>query len=168
MLSDYDIIKRVPGHVQMKYFRGLKSLKEVDQRYKRIQRGKKSKTNDPKAYRPFKTDKNKKVRESKYTKAFFNKFPDAKSLKEKAKVTGVPFTIIKNVYDRGLAAWRTGHRPGASQHAWGYARVHSFLMKGCTYYTADSDLVEKSMTKMSPMQKRRWTLRKKMCDNTKR
>jgi len=45
------------------------------------------------------------------------------------------------VYDRGLAAWRTGHRPGATAQAWAYARVHSFVMKGKTYYTADKNLI---------------------------
>ena len=42
-----------------------------------------------------------------------------------------------------MAAWRTGHRPGASQQAWAYARVSSFLTKGKTYYTADADLAKK-------------------------
>jgi hypothetical protein len=46
------------------------------------------------------------------------------------------------VYNRGMAAWRTGHRPGASQQAWGMARVHSFVMKGKTYRTADADLAK--------------------------
>jgi hypothetical protein len=43
-----------------------------------------------------------------------------------------------------MAAWRTGHRPGATQQQWGYARVHSFLLCGKTHYTTDSDLVKDS------------------------
>jgi hypothetical protein len=43
-----------------------------------------------------------------------------------------------------MAAWRTGHRPGATEQQWGYARVYSFLLKGKTYYTADADLANKS------------------------
>jgi hypothetical protein len=42
-----------------------------------------------------------------------------------------------------MAALRTGHRPGASQAAWGMARVHSFVTKGKTYRTADKDLAKK-------------------------
>ena len=57
-----------------------------------------------------------------------------------SKVTGIPLKTLKTVYDRGLAAWRTGHRPGASPQAWAYARVHSFVVKGKTYYTADKNL----------------------------
>lgn len=33
------------------------------------------------------------------------------SLKKKAEKTGIPFGILKKVYNRGVAAWRTGHRP---------------------------------------------------------
>lgn len=103
---------------------------------------------DPKAYRPFATDKGAKTKKSKYTANFTRKYPKAKSLAAKAKATGVPLRYIKQVYNRGLAAWRTGHRPGATQQQWGYARVHSFLTKGKTYYTADSDIAKKVKGKL--------------------
>ncbi len=128
-----------------KYLRGL-TLSERKKRTKRILEGMKSKTNDPRAYRKFPTDKGKKVRKSSYTAAFERKYgAQIKTLKgdklrKVSKVTKIPLRIIKKVYDRGLAAWRTGHRPGASQQAWGWARVYSFAMKGKTYYTADADL----------------------------
>lgn len=98
---------------------------------------------DPKAYRPFKSDKGVKTRRSSYTSKFHSKYRDAKTLPEIAKVTGISKGILQEVYDRGMAAWRTGHRPGASQHAWGMARVHSFVMKGKTWRTADADLASK-------------------------
>lgn len=45
---------------------------------------------------------------------------------------------LQKVYKKGLAAWQTGgHRPGASQQAWGYARINSLLTGGKTYWTAD-------------------------------
>jgi DNA-directed RNA polymerase specialized sigma24 family protein len=66
--------------------------------------------------------------------------PEVRSLPEIAKATKIPLRTVKTIYNRGLAAWRTGHRPGASPQAWGYARVHSFATKGKTYYTADADL----------------------------
>ena len=46
-------------------------------------------------------------------------------LVKKSQQTGVPYGILKKSYDRGLAAWRTGHRHGASQHQWAMARVNS-------------------------------------------
>ena len=69
------------------------------------------------------------------------KYSGVTKLKDISKVTGIPLKTLKTVYDRGLAAWRTGHRPGASPQAWAYARVHSFVVKGKTYYTADKDLI---------------------------
>jgi hypothetical protein len=95
---------------------------------------------DPKAYTGFKTDTYVKSKPSNYTRRFKRLFPEATSLEAKAKATGVPLKYIKESYNRGMAAWRTGHRPGATEQQWGYARVHSFLLKGKTYHTANSDL----------------------------
>ena len=44
-----------------------------------------------------------------------------------------------------MAAWRTGHKPGATQQQWGYARAHSFLLCGKTYPTTDSDIVKRAV-----------------------
>jgi hypothetical protein len=99
---------------------------------------------DPRAYKGFKTDKLVKSKPSNYTRRFKKIFPEALSLEEKAKATGVPLKYIKGSYDRGMAAWRTGHRPGATEQQWGYARVHSFLLKGKTYHTTNSDLAKQA------------------------
>ena len=95
---------------------------------------------DPAAYVGFKTDKGIKTRKSSYTSEWRRHFPDAKSLEAKAAATGVPLRFIKASYNRGMAAWRTGHRPGATEQQWGYARVHSFLLCGKTAISTDSDL----------------------------
>ena len=64
-------------------------------------------------------------------------------IKKKAEETGVPIGIIRAVMRRGLAAWKTGHRPGANQQQWGYARVNSFLTKQeGTWGGADKDLAK--------------------------
>ena len=62
------------------------------------------------------------------------------ALKKKAEKSGISYDILKKVYDRGMAAWRTGHRPGANQQQWAYARVNSFITGGKTRTTADADL----------------------------
>jgi len=126
----------------LKYFAGL-SKSKATRRAKEIRRGKSMSHKNPAAYRPFATNKGVKTKKSKYTARFTRRFPKAKSLAAKAKATGVPLSYIRQVYNRGLAAWRTGHRPGATQQQWGYARVHSFLTKGKTYYTAVSDIAAK-------------------------
>jgi hypothetical protein len=136
-----------------KYFAGL-SKRQATRRKKEINKGKATDWHDPAAYKPFKTDRGVKTRKSGYTAAWKRKFPDATSLEAKAKATGVPLKYIKESYNRGLAAWRTGHRPGATQQQWGYARVHSFLMCGTTYHTTDSDLARKA--KASPAAKAWW------------
>ena len=67
-----------------------------------------------------------------------------KGLKNKADKTGIPYGILKQVYDRGMAAWKTGHRPGAGQHQWAFARVNSFATKSKgTWGGADKDLADK-------------------------
>ena len=140
MLSNQQIrdrlkkIKKQKIYTPMKYFRGLKYLKEVDQRYKRILKS---------DYSEFKTDRGKKTRPSSYTYRFYKKYHGAKSLVQKSKATGVPLSIIREVYNKGLAAWRTGHRPGATAQQWGYARVHSFLLCGKTARTAYKYLADR-------------------------
>ena len=67
-----------------------------------------------------------------------------KSLRKKADKTGISYGILKQVYNRGMAAWKTGHRPGASQQAWAHARVNSFATKSSgTWGGADKDLAAK-------------------------
>lgn len=127
----------------VKYYRGLTRKKALE-REKEIKRFGAKATTDPSAYVGFKTDVGVKTKPSSYTKQWNQLFPEAKSLEERAKVTGVPKKFLQESYDRGMAAWRTGHRPGATQQQWGYARVSSFLLCGKTHYSTDSDLVRKA------------------------
>ena len=66
------------------------------------------------------------------------------AVKNKAEKTGMPYSILKQVYDRGMAAWKGGHRPGAGQVQWALARVNSFVTKSSgTWGGADKDLAAK-------------------------
>ena len=74
-----------------------------------------------------------------------------KALKTKSEETGVPIGLIRIVMRRGMAAWRTGHRPGATEQQWGYARVNAFLTKGDgTWGDADSDVAKDCLLYTSP------------------
>ena len=126
-----------------KYFAGLGSRSKTMRR-KEIAKFGAMDWKDPKAYVGFKTDVGIKGRSSSYTEAWHALFPGANSLEAKAKATGVPLWAIKESYNRGMAAWRTGHRPGATEQQWGYARVHSFLLCGKTYATTDSDIAQRA------------------------
>jgi len=65
-------------------------------------------------------------------------------LKKKAEKSGMPLSILRKVYNRGVAAWRTGHRPGTTPQQWGFARVNSFVTKSSgTWGKADKDLAAK-------------------------
>lgn len=125
-----------------KYFKGLTRKQNFERKRSATRRTKMS-FKDPKAYTPFKSDKGVKTRKSSYTERFHKKYPGVTSLPAIAKATGISKSVLDTVYDRGMAAWRTGHRPGASQQAWGMARVYSFALKGKTYRTADADLARK-------------------------
>tara|TARA_Y100001972_G_scaffold46485_1_gene57312 strand:- start:1298 stop:3154 length:1857 start_codon:yes stop_codon:yes gene_type:complete len=124
---------------------------------------------DPNAYKPAPGDARAKTKVSKHTKAYHKKFGKKEGLdqgtdelvkaykkltpleekqiaglKKKAKETGMPYGILKKVFDRGMAAWKTGHRPGATPHQWAFARVNSFVTKSKgTWGGADKDLAAK-------------------------
>lgn len=137
----------------LKYYSGLTRKQKLERKKEILKFGAKD-WQDPSAYRGFKTNIGVKTRKSSYTAEWQHLFPTAKSLKSKAIATGVPLEFIKKSYDRGMAAWRTGHRPGATQQQWGYARVHSFLLCGKTHYGPDSDLVRKA--KKTSVSARAW------------
>ena len=65
-----------------------------------------------------------------------------KGLVKKAEKSGISYGILKKVYDRGMAAWRTGHRPGTTPQQWAFARVNSFITGGGAR-KADADLWKK-------------------------
>jgi Cu/Zn superoxide dismutase/predicted kinase/nicotinic acid mononucleotide adenylyltransferase len=66
------------------------------------------------------------------------------ALKKKSEKSGISYSILKQVYNRGMAAWKTGHRPGTTPQQWAFARVNSFLTGGKTRTTADKDLWAKA------------------------
>ena len=126
-----------------RYHRGL-TAKQNKQRKSSATRRRKMSWKNPRAYSKFLTDKGKKTKTSSHTAKLRRLAPGAHSLPTYSEKTGVPLSLIKQSYNRGMAAWRTGHRPGATQQQWGYARAASMLTCGKTYRTTDSDLVKKA------------------------
>ena len=104
-------------------------------------------------------DANADTKPSKHTKKFKQMFgeedpycvPKEEVLDEKiaglvtkAEKSGMPYGILKKVYDRGMAAYKTGHRPGTTAQQWAFARVNSFVTKSSgTWGKADADLAAK-------------------------
>ena len=148
------------------YFKGL-SKKEKEERERVIAKRSKMDDDDPDAYKGFRTDKGEKTKVSTHTKKFKQMYGESawdtlkevwqmskslnelsasteKSLKTKAEKAGMPYGILKQVFNRGMAAWKTGHRPGAAQQQWAHARVNSFTTKSPgTWGKADKDLAKK-------------------------
>ena len=74
----------------------------------------------------------------------YNINENKKGLQNKAEKSGMPLGVLKQVYNRGMAAWKTGHRPGTTPEQWGMARVNSFITKSSgTWGKADKDLAAK-------------------------
>jgi|TARA_B110000444_G_scaffold72681_1_gene68328 hypothetical protein len=91
-------------------------------------------------------DKDAKTKKSVHTKKFEKQFNEEQitGLKNKAEKSGISYGILKKVYDRGMAAYKTGHRPGTTAQQWAFARVNSFITKGSgTWGKADKDLATK-------------------------
>jgi hypothetical protein len=129
------------------YYSGL-SQSTADKREKHFDKNSKKDDNDDSAYTPAPGDKTAVTKPSKYTKEYKKRFdegasPVAKALRKKSEDSGIDYGILKDVYDRGHAAWRTGHRPGTTPQQWGLARVNSFIVGGTTQKTTDSDLWKK-------------------------
>ena len=142
------------------YHRGL-SGDDVEDKEDQIKKQAKMDDDDPDAYKEMPGDEEARekgeVKKSKHTKAYDKLYGESldvneekldasaeKGLKNKADDTGVPIGILRDVYRRGMAAWKSGHRPGAGQQQWAYARVNSFLTKQPgTWGGADADLAKK-------------------------
>lgn len=127
-----------------RYFSGLSRTQKAKRRAEIARFGALS-WKSPRAYVGFQTDKGVRTRASRYTLKWNRRFPGIKSLEDRAKATGVPVPFLTESYRRGMAAWRTGHRPGATEQQWGYARVSSMLLCGKTYRTTDSDIVRRAI-----------------------
>ena len=134
-----------------KYVAGL-SDKEKKAHDRHLEKQGKKSDSDKSAYKQSPADKVAKTKTSVHTKKYKQMFGEGdvelneviKGLKKKAEKSGMPYSILKQVYNRGMAAWKGGHRPGATQQQWAFARVNSFVTKSSgTWGGADKDLAKK-------------------------
>tara|TARA_R110000796_G_scaffold115102_1_gene226990 strand:- start:510 stop:1961 length:1452 start_codon:yes stop_codon:yes gene_type:complete len=97
------------------------------------------------------------TKKSKHTIKFDKMFNEDNGLDAKAKKSGISKSILNKVYDRGLAAYKTGHRPGTTAPQWAMARVNSFITKGKgTWGGADQDLA-KQVSEWSETEEACWS-----------
>ena len=154
-------IKDRKGSQPAGYYKGLKTKSTKQKRAAHFAKKSKMDDDNPKAYEPAPGDATAKTKPSKHTKKFKQMYGEMaehltfedftvteqdtkKALRKKADKSGMPYGILKKVFDRGVAAWRTGHRPGTTPVQWGLARVNSFVTKSKgTWGGADKDLAAK-------------------------
>ena len=86
-------------------------------------------------------------KKSKWTLAFHKEYPGLPFDKELiSRKTGIKKSILNEVYNRGLKAWKTGgSRVGANPQQWGTVRLYKFVLvtnKGypSTKYDPNQDL----------------------------
>ena len=95
----------------------------------------------------------------KFNKKYKQPLNTANGKDDIVRLTGIPKKILDEVYDRALMAHKnnpqsvrslSGKKVGGkslkgkmSAQQWGMARLYSFIMKGKTWQTADSDLADK-------------------------
>lgn len=108
----------------------------------------------------YKDGKRIKTKKSKATKAFEKRFGNmtkeqvqntdnildenvSKALMKKSKKSGISVGTLRKVYNRGAAAWNSGHRPGVAQSQWAMGRVNSFITGVGGARKADKDLWKK-------------------------
>lgn len=70
--------------------------------------------------------------------------PAYKALQKKAKKSGFPLGILRQVFKRGKAAWKIGHIPGTTPDQWAHARVSSFITGGKTTKMHDKALYQRA------------------------
>ena len=146
-------VKKVKGTQPKKYYKKLdKDTKKKRAAFFKKKAGTYKKSDDDDDYKAAPGDKKAKTKTSIHTKKFKQMYGEGlldleekiKGIENKAKKTGMPYGILKKVYDRGMAAWKGGHRPGATQQQWAFARVNSFVTKSSgTWGGADKDLAKK-------------------------
>ena len=101
-----------------------------------------------KRYKDRQKAKGKSMPKSESTKAYERMYGDHAegvdaALKEKAEKSGISLSVLRKVYERGMAAWRSGHRPGVAPQQWAMGRVNSFITGSGGARKADADLWKK-------------------------
>lgn len=145
-------------YAPLRYFKGMKTKKQIKHRLQTMRAHIQDSKKNPslkKFVRPFDTDRGIKTKTSSWTKQFYKKYgkkvnelkekyPDWDHFKIVSKATGLNRTVLKKSYDRGIAAYKTGHRPGATAGQWGFARMYSLIIRHKRKSLShDQDLAEK-------------------------
>ena len=74
-----------------------------------------------------------KKKESGWTAKFHKRYPEAKTVPQIARATGIPAKALNAVKRKGMGAYySSGSRPNQTAESWGKARMYSYIMGGPT------------------------------------
>ena len=114
----------------------IRSLRKSRKKYRSKTRSKKKYYTRPK----LKSFKNKK---SRWTLKFQKLHPDAKTMKQISKVTGIDIRALREVKKKGMGAYySSGSRPNQTSESWGVARMYAYIM-GSPTRKVDFHITEK-------------------------
>lgn len=116
--------------VPQRYLEGLKGEEKL---LRQIELVSKKRQSPKERYSPLKSDKiarEKGIPKSgSCTERWEKLYPGEKSNASKAKITGIPKSIIDKVDNKGRGAYySSGSRPGQTAESWGRARVNCFIL----------------------------------------
>jgi len=74
-----------------------------------------------------------KKKESGWTAKFHKRYPEAKTVPQIARATGIPTKALNAVKRKGMGAYySSGSRPNQTAQSWGKARMYSYILGGPT------------------------------------
>ena len=143
IIDSWKTKNKITMYTPFKYFKGLQSKELVEKKLQEMNKFRHEKDISKIIFQTDKSIPKDKEKLSPYHKKLEERFgvSAGATLEDKSKATGVPVEILKKVFDKGVAAWKTGHRPGVTPISWGNARVSSFLTLGCTAFSSDANFL---------------------------
>ena len=116
--------------IPKKYTKGL-SKRDSSKQTKALRTARKSYKRGKYVYRP--KLKSYKKKESGWTAKFHKRYPNAKTVPQIARMTGIPSKALNAVKRKGMGAYySSGSRPNQTAQSWGKARMYSYILGGPT------------------------------------
>ena len=117
-------------NIKKTYTNGL-SKRDANRQKKNIRTARKSYKKGKYVNRP--KLKSYKKKKSGWTAKFHKRHPNAKTIPQIARATGIPADALNAVKRKGMGAYySSGSRPNQTAHSWGMARMYSFILGGPT------------------------------------
>lgn len=116
--------------IKKTYTKGL-SKRDINRQKRNIKTARKSYKKGKYVDRP--KLKSYKKKESGWTAKFHKRYPEAKTIPQIARATGIPAKALNAVKHKGMGAYySSGSRPNQTAHSWGKARMYSYILGGPT------------------------------------